>query len=311
MAKHYHSHQKRTISILLVFLLFVILPGNAHSQVVGNGYNNSLIYKIRSETNTVYLLGSIHVLAEEYYPLTRAFSYAYYNSQKVVFEIDPEILFSPALAKKSEKYHKLPKGQTLKTVLSPHTYNLLKKKLQPLGADMTQIDTLKPWVVNLFMGSLFDSSIEFRRDLGIENYFYRMAKDAGKATSGLETIEDQIAVFDTLPMKIQIAMLKESLAMTDSKKREQDFLHMVKSWHQGSLEGLEKLVESMKTYPLFYKNLLVQRNHNWVPQIEKFLTEENNVLVIVGAAHLAGEDGLLVLLKDKGYELERVSYARP
>jgi uncharacterized protein YbaP (TraB family) len=86
---------------------------------------------------------------------------------------------------------------------------------------------------------------------------------------------------------------------------------MVKSWHQGSLEGLEELVDSMKTYPLFYEKLLVQRNNNWVPQIEKFLTEDKNVLVIVGAAHLAGEDGLLALLKAKGYELVRVSYVMP
>jgi len=124
-------------------------------------------------------------------------------------------------------------------------------------------------------------------------------------------MQDQLDVFDTLPMNVQEALLKESLALTNSKKREKAFLHMVKSWHQGNLDGLEELVESFKRYPLYYKNLLVQRNHNWVPQIEEFLTEEKNVLVIVGAAHLPGEDGLLHLLTEKGYELERVSYARP
>ena len=129
--------------------------------------------------------------------------------------------------------------------------------------------------------------------------------------AGWETVEDQIRVFDTLPMKIQDAMLKESLVMTDSKKRERAFLHMVKSWHQGNLDGLEDLVETMKTYPLYYKKLLVQRNNNWMPQIEKFLTEKKNVLVIVGAAHLAGEDGLLALLTANGYELERMSFSRP
>ena len=311
MTRYHYSRQAQTIRLLLALLLILVLPGIAHSQVMGNGYNNSLIYKIQSDTNTVYLLGSIHVLAEEYYPLTRSFSYAYYNSQKVVFEIDPEILFSPETAKKNEKYYTFQNGKTLKSVLSPGTYKLLKKKLKPLGLDMAQINKLKPWVVYLNMSGKFDSSIEFRPDLGIENYFYRKAKDAGKPTAGLETAQDQINVFDTLPMKIQEAMLKETLTMTDSKKREQAFLHMVKSWHQGSLEGLEELVESMKTYPLFYEKLLVERNKNWVPQIEKFLTEEKNVLVIVGAAHLAGEDGLLALLKEKGYELERVSYVMP
>lgn len=251
------------------------------------------------------------MLAEEYYPLTRSFSYAYYNSHKVIFEIDPDILFSPETARNNEKHYTFQNGQTLKSVLSPSTYQLLKKRVKSLGLDMTQIDTLKPWVVYLNMSGKFDSSMEFRPDLGIEHYFYRKAKDAGKPTGGLETVHDQIRVFDTLPMKTQDAMLKETLMMTDSKKREQAFLHMVKYWHQGRLEGLEELVDSMKTYPLFHEKLLVQRNNNWVPQIEKFLTEDKNVLVIVGAAHLAGEDGLLALLKEKGYELERVSYVMP
>jgi len=311
MIRHQCLRRVHTISRLMVLLLFLILPGMSHSQVIGNGYNNSLIYKIQSDTNTVYLLGSIHVLAEEYYPLTRAFSYAYFNSQKLIFEIDPEILFSPNAAKKSEKYYTFQNGQTLKKVLSPSTYKLLKKKLEPLGLDMAQVNKLKPWVVYLSLSGKFDASIDFRPDLGIENYFYQKAKDAGKPTGGLETVKDQLEVFDTLPFKVQEAMLKESLATTNSKKRQKAFLHLVKSWHQGNLEGLEELVETMKTFPLFYEKLLVQRNNNWVPQIEKFLTEEKNVLVIVGAAHLPGDDGLLHLLKEKGYELERVSYVMP
>jgi len=299
------------LGLALFFILLLVAPGNVQGQVVGNGYNNSLIYKIQSDTNTVYLLGSIHVLAEEYYPLTRAFSYAYYNSQKVVFEIDPEILFSPEASKKNEKYYTFQNGKTLQTVLSPSTYRLLKKRLKTLGIDIKDVHKFKPWVIYLTMSGGVDSSIDFRPDLGIENHFYRMAKDAGKPTGGLESMQDQLDVFDTLPMNVQEALLKESLAFTNSKKREKAFLHMVKSWHQGNLDGLEELVESFKRYPLYYKNLLVQRNHNWVPQIEEFLTEEKNVLVIVGAAHLPGEDGLLHLLTEKGYELERVSYARP
>ena len=306
-----HHNLNVSLGLALVFTLLLLAPGKGETQVVGNGYNNSLIYKIQSDTNTVYLLGSIHVLAEEYYPLTRSFSYAYYNSRKIIFEVDPEILFSPKTSKQNEKYATFQDGRTLKSVLSPGTYRLLKKKLTTLGIDIKDVQKFKPWIVYLTMSGTVDSSIDFRPDLGIENYFYRMAKDAGKPTGGLETLQDQLNVFDTLPMKVQDALLKESLALTDSKKREKAFLHMVKSWHQGNLDGLEELVDTFKTYPLYYKNLLVKRNKNWVPQIEEFLTEEKNVLVIVGAAHLPGEDGLLNLLTEKGYELERVSYVMP
>lgn len=311
MINHHHLCQTHWIGRLLIYIWVLVLPGIANSQVVGDGYNNSLIYKIQSDTNTVYILGSIHVLAEEYYPLTRSFSYAYYNSQKVVFEIDPEILFSHDSFSKHEKQYTLQNGKTLKTVLSPKTYALVKQKIKALGGNIQDVQQYKPWVLYLTLSGRFDSSIDFRPELGIENHFYRMAKDAGKPTGGLETIQDQLNVFDTLPFNVQDALLQESLAITGSKEREQAFLHMVKDWHQGNLDGLEQLVESFKTYPLFYKKLLVQRNQNWVPQIESFLQEEKNVLIIVGAAHLAGKDGLLALLTEKGHHIERVSYAMP
>lgn len=306
-----HQQQKPRTSCLLLLILLLMGTGTVQGQVVGNGYNNSLIYKIQSDTNTVYMLGSIHVLAEEYYPLTRSFSYAYYNSQKVIFEIDPEILFSPDSFTKYKKQYTFQNGNTLETALSPKTYTLVKQKLVAMGGDIQEVKKYKPWVLYLTLSGRFDSTVDFRPELGIENHFYRMAKDAGKPTGGLETIQDQLNVFDTLPLNVQDALLQESLAVTGSKEREQAFLHMVKAWHQGSLDGLEQLVETFKTYPLFYKKLLVQRNRNWVPQIESFLKEDKNVLIIVGAAHLAGEDGLIALLTKRGLKIERVSYAMP
>jgi uncharacterized protein YbaP (TraB family) len=307
---NHHQHPFRT-SCLILLILLLVGDGNGQSQIVGDGYNNSLIYKIQSNSNTVYILGSIHVLAEEYYPLTRSFSYAYYNSQKIIFEIDPEILFSPDAFAKYENRYTLQDGKTLATVLSPKTYTLLNQKLKSMGIDFQKVNHFKPWVLYLTLSGRFDSAVDFRPELGIEHHFYHMAKDAGKPTGGLETIQDQVDVFDTLPLKIQDALLQESLLITDSKEREKAFLYMVKAWHQGNLDGLDQLVETLKAFPLLYEKLLVQRNRNWIPQIETFLQEDKNVLVIVGAAHLPGKDGLIALLTEKGHQLERVSYAMP
>jgi uncharacterized protein YbaP (TraB family) len=311
MTKHHQLHQPHLIGSLLIFILVLVLPGMVNGQVVGNGYNNSLIYKIRSETNTVYLMGSIHVLAEKYYPLTRAFSYAYYNSQKVVFEIDPEILFSPDFMKKNEKYYTLQDGKTLKSVLSPKAYSLLKKHLESIGINMDKVNKYKPWALLLSLGKRSKSSLEFRSDLGIENYFFRLAKDAGKPTGGLETTEDQLNVFDKLTFKEQGRLIIDAFASKSPKEQEKEFLTLVKNWHQGNLAGLERHVEEGKKFPKLHKAILEDRNRNWIPQIEEFLKEDKNVLVIVGAAHLAGEYGLLNLLTEKGYELERFSFVMP
>ncbi len=312
MGYRINQHLPKYVGLFLVLILWVGVPAMAQSQVVGNGYNNSLIYKIQSDTNTVYLLGSIHVLAEEYYPLTRAFSYAYYNSQKVIFEIDPEILFSSATSKKIAKHYTFSNGKTLKTVLSRNTYALLKKKLDAMGIGMEEVKKFKPWVVNKIVGSSLFSARDFRPDLGIENYFYRMAKDAEKPTAGLETIEDQLNIDDKLPLKMQEAILRDTLSISNSKEVKKAFLHLVKSWHQGNFNELENIIDTQKKKnPKYHHALLTNRNKKWMPQIEAFLQEDKNVLVIVGAAHLVGEDGLITLLTEKGYELERVSYARP
>ncbi len=294
------------ISCLLIILL---LPAFAPAQVVGNGYNNSLIYKIQSDTNTVYLLGSLHALAEEYYPLTRSFTYSYYNSQKVIFEIDPEILFSTTPKPEIEQQSMFTNGMTLKKALTPKTYGLLIKKLREMGINPKDVAKYKPWKIYMLVGSTLDSAKDFRPDLGIERYFYQKAKDAGKATGGLETLQDQLNVFDKLSFKEQEALLLEVLQ--GGKTQEKRFVQMVKSWHQGNLNGMEQFVETFKAYPRFYQAILVKRNHNWVPQIEEFLKDTKNYFVVVGVAHLAGEDGLLALLRDKGYTLERVSFARP
>jgi len=312
MNGHHSFGRAHTCSILFALIILLAIPGITQSQVVGKGYNNSLIYKIQSDTNTVYILGSIHILAEEYYPLTRAFSYSYFNSQKVIFEIDPEILFSLSPNKTVENYHYFQDGNTLEKVLHRKTLKLLKKRVANMGLDFESINKLKPWAVNKIIGRSPLSTNDFRPDLGIEYYFYRLAKDAGKPTGGLETIEDQLDIDDKLPLRMQDKILRETLTVSDSKETEKKFLHLVKNWHQGNFSELEHIIQEQKAKNLTYHNsLLTNRNKRWIPQIENFLLEDKNVLVIVGAAHLVGDDGLVALLTEKGYELERVSFARP
>ncbi len=309
MTYRYSSTKISKIFLILALLLVLIYPAVATSQVVGRGYNNSMIYKIQGETNTVYLLGSLHALAEEYYPLTRAFSYAYYNSQKLVFEIAPEILFSKETGNRGEHYSTFQNGMTLKQSLTPKTYRKLAKHLLKMGINIEEIKNYKPWKAYLLASGGLDSSKGFRPDLGIEKYFYQKAKDAGKPIEGLETPQDQWDAFDKLSFKEQEALIIEVLK--DRTKLEKEFVQLVKSWHQGDLKGMAKHVESYKIFPKYYDGILVRRNHNWVPKIEKYLKDSKNYFVIVGVAHLAGEDGLITLLTDKGYELERVSYVMP
>ncbi len=313
--KMYYENVRPTLTrIILLVLILVALPNHTFSQVIGKGYNNSLIYKIHSETNTVYLLGSLHALAEDFYPFTRAFSYAYYNSQKIIMEVDPASMDSPEGQKYISTISEFQNGMTLKKALSPRTYSLLKKNLEELGLNIRDFKKFKPWKVYLTAGGrVFDAKKDFRAHLGVESFFSQMAKDAGKETGGLETLKEHFNVFDNLSLKDQDMILQKGLlkSMEDQKTEEEEFIQLTTSWHQGKLDKLENFVEKEKSNPVFYDALLVKRNHNWLPKIEEYLKDSQNYLIIVGVAHLPGEDGLLALLSQKGYTLERLSFARP
>ena len=314
MTRHHHSLQTSMISMIIAIVLFLAFPGIGKSQVVGKGYNNSLIYKMQSDTNTVYIVGSIHQLAEDFYPLTRAFSYAYYDSQKIVMEVDPRIMASAKGKKYVNDVATFSNGMTLKKALTSKTYSLLKKNLKRLEIDIHDIQELKPWKIYLQGGTGDNKTAKgFRTHLGVESFFYQMANDSGKLTGGLETLREHYNVLDKLSLKDQDRILRKALtkSLKDPKSEEHHFNNMITSWHQGNLEGLELMVKQLQSNPVLYDALLVRRNHNWIPHIEEFLTDTKNYFVVVGVAHLPGNDGLLNLLAQKGYELERVSYAMP
>ncbi len=174
MTRHHHSLQTSMISMIIAIVLFLAFPGIGNSQVVGKGYNNSLIYKVQSDTNTVYIVGSIHQLAEDFYPLTRAFSYAYYDSQKIVMEVDPRIMASAKGKKYVNDVATFSNGMTLKKALTSKTYSLLKKNLKRLEIDIHDIQELKPWKIYLQGGTGDNKTAkDFRTHLGVESFFIK------------------------------------------------------------------------------------------------------------------------------------------
>ncbi|MSP37331.1 MAG: TraB/GumN family protein [Deltaproteobacteria bacterium] len=141
-------------------------------------------------------------------------------------------------------------------------------------------------------------------NLGVDRLLAERAKLAGKPVSGLESGEFQIELLDGLPADLQEMMLRQSFAEMEQFDKTVDT--MVRAWRKGDVVAAEKLfLESMADYPALREKLLDQRNRNWLPQIENFLKLDEDVLVVVGAAHLVGKNGLIELLKGRGYKMEQ------
>jgi len=144
----------------------------------------------------------------------------------------------------------------------------------------------------------------FEASLGLDKYFFDKAVTAGKELIVLETAESQIDRFDTMPEALQEQMLRGTLADLDAQNR--DLKAIVSAWQRGDIGALEKtLLAGFAESPAAYASLLVERNRNWMPQIEACLTRTTPCLVVVGAAHLVGPDGLIALLRAKGYRVEQ------
>jgi uncharacterized protein YbaP (TraB family) len=141
-------------------------------------------------------------------------------------------------------------------------------------------------------------------NLGLDKYFFDKAQKAGKAIIGLETAEYQIDRFDRMPESLQEQLLRSTLDELDAQGRE--LTAIVNAWQRGDAASMEKtLLSGFKRYPSAYQSLIVERNNNWMPQIEKCLGQATPCLVVVGAAHLVGPDGLLTLLQKKGFKVEQ------
>jgi uncharacterized protein YbaP (TraB family) len=170
---------------------------------------------------------------------------------------------------------------------------------------MRALNLLKPWVVALTMTALQLQKLGFDPNYGVDRYLAGRATESGKTVVGLETASFQIGLIDQLPEPDQESMLRQSLKEMDLLERGLD--QIVRAWSTGDVAALEALLlGGMREYPAVYQTVVVDRNQRWLPQIEKMIERGESVLIAVGAAHLIGKDGVIELLKARGYTLEQM-----
>ena len=196
-------------------------------------------------------------------------------------------------------------------MLPPGVRDKFNVLLLQRGASIAQYDPFEPWFVNLTLVIGLSQSMGFRAEDGLDQYLMQRAASANKPTSGLESIELQLQTLDRTPMKEQIASLQEFVDEPQKMPGMLNDLHQ--AWREGDIARLDEMTRAQmqaKT-PETYRLLNVVRNDAWVPQIRQLLddSENDDAMVVVGAMHLLGEDGLVEKLRAGGYQVERVCSA--
>ncbi|GAA5075928.1 TraB/GumN family protein [Lysobacter panacisoli] len=270
-----------------------------------------LLWKVSDRDNAVYVLGSFHLLKQDDYPVSADIDRAFEASGKIVFEVPPEEMNDPAMAQKFLAAAGFADGRTLSQVLPASLREKFNRILAQRGVSIAQFDGYEPWFVNLSLMLGISQQMGFRPEQGLDQYLMQQALAKGKPTGGLESIDTQLQVLDSTPMTEQIASLKEFLDKPTEMPGMLGDLH--DAWRSGDLARLDALSreDMLEKTPQTYRLINVERNDAWVPQIQQMLdgVKKGETLVVVGALHLLGDDGVIEKLRAKGYTVERVCSA--
>jgi uncharacterized protein YbaP (TraB family) len=265
---------------------------------------HSFIWRASKGAGVVYLVGSVHMLTADYYPLNPALETSFKDCDLLVEEVDLAEMLAPGAQLQMLQRGMLPPGQTLESVLSPATLALVTKAVNSLGAPMAPLNRFKPWMLAIALQGLELQKAGFDPELGLDKHFYDAAQAAGKAVQGLETVEYQISRFDEMTNEQQDHLLADLLKELETEQA--SVTRLADAWKNGDAPAVERIVlKDVKSDPVMYARLLVDRNRNWLPKIEALFSRPRPAYVVVGAAHLVGPDGLLQMLRAKGYVVEQ------
>ncbi len=281
--------QLRIYCALLVVLL--VLPGTFT-------HGKSIFWEAKSPTATVYLLGSIHMGKDTMYPLKPVIEKAFQKSRALVVELNINTVNQKEVME--ELYYK--DGKTLKTELSDSLYKKFEDTFKKLGVSIVLFHSFKPSALIQTLSLLAYSKAGYKAELGVDVHFIKKAEKQKKEIIELETIEEQLDLLtdeanDTSESYLYYALddFESSITMVDS---------LMYSWLDGDSDRLDRLVNSQagenQENDEYMTKILDDRNYKMTDKIEGFLGTKKIYFVIVGAAHLVGEKGIVNLLLKTG-----------
>ena len=280
---------------LVLFILFTASGVGAESSV----------WVARSSKANVYLAGSFHMMRASDYPLPDEFLRAYKDSRKIIFEIPPGESEGPEYMGKFLSLAIYNDGTTLKEHITKTAYARAESFCKERNYPLEQYQVFKPafFVMTLTVSEM--NKIGADPQNGIDNFFKEKAMQDGKALGSLETMDQQIGLLTSMDTNVGSDQIIESIG--ELKQIETMLDELLAVWRKGNEAKMEELyIKDLKLYPKLYQMLIVDRNNKWMRNIEAYLNGSENTMVVVGAAHLVGEDGLVNLLRKRGYKVVKL-----
>jgi uncharacterized protein YbaP (TraB family) len=263
------------------------------------------VWSVRSGDNVIYLGGTVHLLRPGDYPLPDEFEEAYQASSELYFETDIAAMGDLSVQAQMLQQLTYSDERSLRTVLSDEAYTALSAYTQTAGLPIVMLEKFKPGLLISTLQILVFQSMGFTPQ-GVDAFFHTRAVADGKAEGQLETVQEQIGFIAAMGEGNDSEFIL--LSLKDLTETGNVIDGMIGAWRSGDAQGLSELfVEDMKVEaPALYDTLLLERNLKWIPRINRMLQDADTEFVLVGAAHIVGENGLLDLLSQEGYEINQL-----
>lgn len=264
------------------------------------------LWRVSDADSDVYIFGTFHILPDTLDWQTDAVMEAVDSAQTLYLEAD---VHSPEAQAQMQalipQYGLNPQGVTLSSMLDDETRALLAEVAPTVGAAPAALDPLRPWLAQLMLSVAKIQQMGFNPAAGTEMQLIARVSGTDTEFGYFETAAEQIGFLAGIPEEVQVRGFAETLHELEDLPQEVD--DMVRAWATGDVEVLDEYVngDMREDEPEVYEAVIVQRNRNWIPQIEAILEGEGTVFIAVGAGHLPGDEGVIELLRHEGYEVVR------
>lgn len=292
--------------VVALFFGFVILSAPARADETGVVNASPALWQVKKGEGTVYLLGSFHLLPKNYRWFDGIIKRSFDSSEELVMEAK----MTPAAMAEIQVMIRANGFFTNEDNLQNHLDDVHYKKMlshakKLMGMDEAVARSVKPWLMAIQMSVVSFISSGMDLESGVDKYLERLADQEKKPISGLETPQQSMNALINHPMSVQSAMLADTVDKLD------DFRSFVNSyleaWASGDADRMNKtIIKDMAEQPEMYKALLADRNKNWLPAIDRHINSGKTIFIVVGMAHMVGQDGLVRMLESKGYSVKKI-----
>ncbi len=288
-------HVQIFILAVALFSLSIALPASAQS----------LLWEVKSDTATVYLFGSVHYARSDMYPLDAAVEDSFDKSSILVLELDPLSVDQTKVLQEVLSKGMYPGDKTIKDELDSEVYAMLEEYLKSAGLPMASFMKMKPALLSITLSTLRLQELGYSPDQGIDIYFAKKAT-GNKPILELESAQEQMDLLFNLPD----ADLYLKYTIMDNSKTSGQIESIMEAWKSGDADKMNALIneETLQEHPelgALMDEILFKRNRRMVKKIREYLAGDKTYFVVVGAAHLVGDQGIAKLLETAGYEIRK------